>query len=191
MLRYFSMAAVLLLMSTSVFAQGVSYSYIQALYADVDIDVGPFDADGDGWIVAGSVPIDDDWYVFADYGSASFDFGVDLDRFSVGAGYHAPISSQTDWYAALSYEDLSASAPGVSSASDDGFGLEGGLRSMISPTFELKGSISYADYGDDDDTALNVAGWFTISGNFALGLEASFGDTISTYGIGGRLYFDR
>ncbi len=190
MLRTIAVAAVLLLMSTSAFADGVSYSYIQAVYAEVDIDVGPVDADGDGWAVAGSVPINDSWYIFADYGTADFDFNTDLDRFSIGGGYHQAISSQTDWFAALSYEDADVST-GFGSAGDSGFGLEGGLRSMISPVFELKGSISYVDYGDDDDTALNVGGWYTISGNFALGLEASFGDTISTYGIGARLYFDR
>lgn len=190
MFRYLLIAAAALLMSTSALADGVSYSYIQAMYAEVDIDVGPVDADGDGFAVAGSVAINDSWYVFADYGTADFDFNVDLDRFSIGAGYHAPISTATDWFAALSYEDAEVDT-GFGSASDDGFGIEGGLRSMISPKFELKGSVSYTDLGDDDDTALNLGGWYTVSGNFAVGFEASFGDTISSYGIGGRLYFDK
>ena len=54
---------------------GISYSYIQASYQEVDFD-GP---DGDGYAVGASVEIGDAWFVFADYAASEFDFGADLD----------------------------------------------------------------------------------------------------------------
>ena len=45
--------------------------------------------------------------------------------------------------------------------------------------------------GDSDDTSFGVAGWYTVTGNLALGLGADFGDDISSFGVGFRLYFDK
>ena len=70
MLRYLSVG-LLLLSSTAALAEGPSYSYIEGLYQEFDVDVGGgFDADGDGFTVAGSVAINDRWFVVVDYASA-------------------------------------------------------------------------------------------------------------------------
>jgi hypothetical protein len=63
---------------------------------------------------------------------------------------------------------------------------------MISPSLELYGSIGYTDLGDGaDGTAFGAGLWYTVSGNIALGIGASFDDDVTTYGAGVRLFFDK
>jgi hypothetical protein len=183
----------LLLSGAPALADGLSYSYIQASYQDVELDLGPGpNADGDGFAVAGSVEISDDWFIFADYGSFDLESTVDFTELSVGAGYHDSISTTTDWYASLAYVKAEVSASGFGSADDSGYGVAAGLRSMISPSLELYGNIGYADLGDGaNGTTFGAGLWYTVSGNVALGLGASFGEDVTTLGIGVRLYFDK
>jgi len=184
---------ILLLSGGPVLADGLSYSYIQAGYQDVSIDLGNGpDIDGDGYSVAGSVAIADDWFIFAGYSALEFESIVDLDQLSVGGGYHSAISSKTDWYATLAYLDASLETDFFGSADDSGYGVSVGLRSMVSPSLELYGSVAYSDLGDGiDGTAFGAGLWYNVSGNLALGLGASFDEDATSYGVGLRLYFDK
>jgi hypothetical protein len=192
MLRYLSIGA-LMLSSATAMAEGPSYSFIQANYQEIDIDLGAgFDADGDGYSVAGSVAINDSWFIFVDYAASELESIVDLDQTRLGAGFNSAISEKTDWFATLAYVDLSLKAPGFPSASDSGFSASVGVRSMLNPNFELYGSLGYADLGDGGDGTAVAAGlWYTVAGNLALGLGAEVGSDITTYGLGIRLYFDK
>lgn len=192
MKRFAGFAAALLCISAPAFSQDVSYSYIQAEYLDVDVDDNFFfDLDGDGYRVSGSVELGDNWFVFGDFTNVDFNTGVDLDQFRVGGGFFANVWGDTDWFVALSYEDLEASANGVS-ATGDGLGVETGLKNLSFGRLEWKGSISYVDFGDDGDSlALNTGLWYTVSGNFAIGADASFDDDTILWGVGARLYFDQ
>ena len=192
MLRYLSIGA-LMLSSATAMAEGPSYSYIQASYQEVDIDVGGgFDVDGDGFGVAGSVAINDSWFVFAGYSSFDFESVVDLSEWSVGAGWHSAMSEKTDWFVTAAYVDAEIDAPGFGSASDSGFGVSIGIRSMLNPKLELAGSVSYADLGDGaDGTSVGGGLWYTVTGNLALGVGFDAGDDTTSYGVGIRLYFDK
>jgi hypothetical protein len=192
MLRYLAIGA-LMLSSATAMAEGPSYSFIQANYQEVDIDLGGgFDADGDGYGVAGSVAINDSWFVFASYTASEFESVIDLDQTTLGGGWNSAISEQTDWFVTLAYIDLGVSAPGFVSVSDSGFGASVGVRSLINPNFELYGSLGYSDLGDGGDGTAVAAGlWYTVAGNLALGLGAEVGSDVTTYGLGIRLYFDK
>ncbi len=191
MLRYLSISA-LMLSSAAAMAEGQSYSYIQANYQEVEIDVGNFDIDGDGFGVAGSVAINDSWFVFASYSSFEFESVVDLNQWSLGGGWHAPISEKTDWFVTAAYIDAEVKAGGLGSISDSGFGASVGIRSMLNPNLELVGSVGYADLGDGAD-GISVTGgvWYTVTGNLALGLGLEAGEDQTSYGLGVRLYFDQ
>lgn len=192
MLRYLSIGA-LMLSSATAMAEGPSYSYIQASYQKVDIDLGAgLDADGDGFGVAGSVAINDNWFVFAGYASSELESVVDLDQTTLGGGWNSAISETTDWFATLAYIDLGVSARGFGSASDSGFGVSVGLRSMLNPNLELYGSLGYSDLGDGGDgTAVTAGLWYTVTGNLALGLGLDVSEDVTGYGVGIRLYFDK
>ncbi len=181
MLRYLTLG-VLMLSSTAALAEGPSYSFIQALYQQIDIDDA---GDGDGYGVAGSVAIDDSWFVFAGYSSFDPDDFSDVDQIEVGGGWHSPISSTTDWFVTASYLDVDY-GPG----SEDGFGVGVGVRSMFSPSLELYGQVNYEDVFDGD-TSVGAGAWYTLSGNLALGAAVEFGDDVTSYGVGIRLYFDK
>ena len=192
MLRYLSIGA-LMLSSATAMAEGPSYSFIQANYHEVDIDVGGgFNVDGNGYGVAGSVAINDNWFVFAGYTSSEFESVIDLNQASIGAGWNSEISDTTDWFVTLAYVDLEVKAPQIVTASDSGFAASVGVRSMLNPNFELYGSLGYSDLGDGGDGTAVAAGlWYTVAGNLALGLDAEVGSDVTTYGVGIRLYFDK
>ena len=185
MLRFLSVGA-LMLSSATAMAEGPSYSYIQGLYQEVDTDIG----DGDGFAVAGSVEINESWFVFVDYGSAEIDsfFDFDYNRWAVGGGWRSAISDKTDWFVTASYVDAEISAGG-SSDSESGIGASLGVRSMLNPKLELAGSVVYSD--PEEETAIRAEIWYTITGNLALGAQATFGGDIDTLGAGIRLYFDK
>jgi len=192
MFRY-ALIGVLMLSSAAAMADGLSYSYIQASYQEVDIDLGGgIDADGDGFGVAGSVEIGESWFIFADYSSFDFESVVDFTSLSAGAGWHSAISDKTDFFATLGYAEAEVDVQGFGSFDDSGYGASIGVRSMVSDSFELYGSLGYVDLGGGaDGTAIGAGFWYTVSGNFAIGLGANFDDDVTGYGAGFRLYFDK
>ena len=189
MVRFLSIGA-LMLSSAVAMAEGPSYSYIQAAYQEIDIDLGAVDADGDGFGVAGSVAINESWFMFAEYSSFDLESVIDVDQTALGAGWHSPISATTDWFVTAEYIDLGASARGFGSADEDGFGVGIGVRSMMNPNLELYGQATYEDVGDGD-TTIEAGVWYTVTGNLALGALLDVGDDVTAYGVGIRLYFDK
>jgi len=91
----------LLLFAAPTMAADISYNFIEVGYQEIDIDggfLGGLDIDGDGYGIAGSFELNENWFVAASYAKAEFDFGVDLDQVALGAGYHVPISDNADFY---------------------------------------------------------------------------------------------
>lgn len=171
-------------------AEGPSYNYIEAGYERVEIDDAFGDVDGDGFGIGGSFEIGDQWQVIASYGSADFDFDVDLDQLVIGGGFHSPVSDNVDVVANLVYVRLDASAFGFS-VDDDGFGASIGLRGMAAPQVELEGYVDYIDLDDSgDDTSFRGAAWYYFTESFAAGVQLGAGDDTTSYGIGARLFFD-
>lgn len=188
MFRY-ATTALLMLSSTVALAEGPSYSYIQAIYAEVELDAGgPFNVDGDGFGVAGSVELGDSWHVFADYTTADLESALDLDLTVVGAGYRHSLSEKTDVFAELGFAKIDVQFVG----DDSGLSARVGVRSMVSEALELNASIGTLEFDDVDyGTEFGVGLWYTLSGNIALGADARFADEVTRYGVGIRLYFDK
>lgn len=180
--------AALLALASPALADGLSYNYIEAGFAQIDLDDDIVDVDGDGFAFGGSFEVGDQMFVFAEYGSSDFDFGVDLDELAVGLGFHTAMSSNVDFVARIAYVSVEASAFGIS-ADEDGFGASIGMRGKPAERIELEGNLSYVDLGDGDDTSVNGAAWYEFTDTFAVGLNIGLGDDMTRYGIGARLYF--
>ena len=180
-----------LLLATPALAQDLSYNFVQLGYQSIELDAGPFDVDGDGFVLSGSFEIADQFHVFGGYGTADFDFDVDLTELSLGLGFNTPIADNTDLVASIAYVEADVDTNGFGSADENGYGASVGLRSMIAPNFELAGSINYVDLGDSDDTSFDAAGWYYFNDNVAGGVGLGFGDDVTSYGIAVRVFFGR
>lgn len=185
--------AVIMLCTLAVpaFAESPSYNYIEGSYQRIELD--DIDVDGDGFGIAGSFAFGDMWQVVASYSSADLDFGVDLDEFRIGGGFHAPIAENVDFVANFTYVRLEAEVPGPfgGSADDDGIGASLGLRALPVDRLELAGFVDYVDLDESgDDTSVRGEAWYSLNEQIALGANVGTGDDITRYGIGVRVYFD-
>lgn len=182
-------AAALLLASVGASAQGVSYNYLSLGYERVSASGG---VDGDGLGIGGSFEFAESWYGFVGYSSLDLDFGSSANHLALGAGWHTALTANTDFFASLAYIDVNAKANGFTSLGDNGIGASIGVRGMLTPVFELQGSISYTDLGGGSSgTSLGVIGWYSFTESFAGGLSIESGDDADGFGLGVRWYYGR
>ncbi|MBX3705761.1 MAG: hypothetical protein KF911_03925 [Pseudomonadales bacterium] len=102
-------------------------------------------------------------------------------------------------YSRIDFDDLDADGDLVGQAAwvrvevgpfeENGVGLFGGVRAMLSPQFELNGGMGYVDIDDSDETSLDLGMVYNVTDMFAVSAGASIGDESTSYGIGLRLYF--
>lgn len=110
---------------------------------------------------------------------------LELTRLSMGAGYRHALNEATDVFGRVTFESYqaSASAPyrGFTLSAEDsttGLALEGGIRSMVSPSIELGASITSislsVDAGSDgSDTSLNANAIYHFNEKYSAGLNVS------------------
>jgi len=165
-------------------ADGMSYSYVEADYVDIDIDDAP---SGDGFGLRGSVGFLDNLFVFVDYTDASVSI-VDIETIAVGVGGHYPLGSNFDAVGRIGYAEADLSASGFGSVGDDGYLLSLGLRGQVAQQFELEGNVIYTDFSDGgDETAFEVVGRWNFTDMFSAGLAYRVGDDVNTFYAGVRL----
>ena len=164
-----------------------NYSYVELSYDETDLDVGPFDADGDGLTIAGSFEINDDWHVYASYGTLDFDGGADADTWTLGAGYVFPLKEDMDIYGRVLYIDTSLDT-NFGDADDDGLGLQARIRARVTDEFELEGGIQYVDVRDTD-TSLQALARYNFTEEFSAAIGITFAGDTDGIGISARYSF--
>jgi opacity protein-like surface antigen len=175
-------------MSVGAYAEGLNYTYGEVGYGIVEIDDA--DVDGDGFNIAGSFALTDEFHIFGGYSTASLDFGIDFNQLELGIGYNTPISNSVDVVATLAYVNVEVEAAGFGSEDDNGFGIGVGLRGMVSPQVELHGGIEYIDLSDSgSDTGFGAGIRYNFTEQFAVGLRGDWTDDVSQITLAGRLYF--
>lgn len=166
--------------------QGPKWTYVEGGYSRIDFD--DIDADGDLVGLGGSLAVTDLFHVFASYGHGNVDVDgpgdVDVDQIAAGAGINYPISDTVDLVGQAAWVRAE-----VGPFEENGVGLFGGVRAMLSPQFELNGGLSYVDIDDSDETSLDLGMVYSFTDMFAVSAGASIGDESTSYGIGLRLYF--
>ena len=181
------LAVLLVAFSLSANAQGHNYNYIQGSYGRIDLDGPGLDVDGDGFGVAGSFAIDQNFHVFGKYQTADFNFGVDLDLMEFGVGYHTNLSPYLDVYANLGYLNFDAGG----GFDEDAFTLGIGLRGAVSDAVELYGGLDYVDFDNSDSETRASAGFMmALTKAFGVGIEVSFWDDVNIYLLNARYYFE-
>ena len=176
--------------SVSAAAKDFDYDYFQLSYGNIEFD--DVNVDGDGFGLAGSYSLNEDFHVFGGYEAAGLDFGIDATTLAAGLGWHTTLSPAVDLVASVSYQYVDLDAPGAGSADDSGLGLGVGLRFAASDLLELNAGISHVDFSDSgNDTGFGVGGLYSFTDAFALGLGASWSDDTSSFTVSGRFYFGR
>ncbi len=180
----------LMTMSGLAFADGFSYTYVQATFGTVDVDNSSIDGDGLG--LNGSFGITENLNIVGSYQTADFDSLGDADELTVGLGVHSPITERFDVVAAVSYVDVSLDPVGGPSVGDDGFDLTVGGRISVSSLIEINAGLTYRDLSNSgDDTGFGGGILFNLTDSFSLGLAAEWDDDASEYSASARWYFGK
>ncbi|MDG1938378.1 MAG: hypothetical protein P8I62_05960 [Pseudomonadales bacterium] len=176
--------------SLSVYASELSYSYVSAAYQSIEL----FGEDGDGVGLVGSFEIGDQAFITASYSSLASDDtynngsiidDLEIDAFTLGFGFHTPISDTTDLVTTISYLDQELDYGG--SVDGDGFGINVGIRSKVSETVELGGSFTYVDFEGETDNSFSLGARYLATETISFGLGHTSADDADSITIDLRL----
>jgi porin-like protein len=168
---------------------GFDYNYAELGYDKHDFDVSraPDNIDGDGFTLSGSFKVADDWHVYASYGTANLDLGLDVDTWVLGLGYNYSLKPNVDLYGRVLYVDQSASA-GQFSAHDNGLGLQFRVRGRVNDKVEVEGGLQYLDVASSD-TSLQASVRYYFTRAFSAGIGVTFGGDQDGLGVNARYSF--
>lgn len=157
----------------------LDYTYVEAAYLDVD--------NGDGLALKGSLSLTDTVFVFADYSTYDYNFGVDADGYGIGGGMRWGLRPELDLVADLSWVHIDVDTP-FGGGDDDGLGLGVGLRSRVHQNIEVQGGIRHVDF-DDSNTYLTLAGRYYFTDSVAVGFGLDLDDDNDGWNISLRAEF--
>lgn len=181
--------AILLLgvtVSGAAVAGDLRYSFVEGTFSDIDAGNG---FDGNALGVSLWRRINDDVFVVGGVQSADLDGGRDVLGLSVGAGYIYPINQTVDAIGIVSIRNSDVDAPG-GGRSDTGFGLQAGVRALLTPKFQLRGMINYIDVFDSD-TSLTAQGEYYFRPNFGFQAALQFAGDTDAISVGANYYFGK
>lgn len=183
-------ALCVLLFATSAQAGTFSYTYLEAGYVDVEFDYGVADVDGDGFGIAGSAAINENFHVFGQYSALEAnDFDADQDDLTLGLGLNTPLNETVDLYGRLGWHQTEWESGGFTD-DDDGFVAFVGIRALPAEQFEFNADISHIAVGDDD-TRFGLGGLFNVTPAFALRAHYYLSSDFNGFIFGVRGYLDR
>lgn len=160
---------------------GLSYSYVELRYVDAD------DNGGDGLRLNGSYDFGNRWLIVGGLTSLEYNQNVDVTWLEIGAGYVYPFRNSFDLTASLRFVDAEVETPG-NDFDDTGLALSGGVRGLVAPKFEVRGSVNYINL-DDSDTYLELAGDYHFTPQVSAGVSLEFAGDNDLITLGGRWYF--
>jgi hypothetical protein len=170
-------------------AAELDYNYAELRYVETELDAGPFDVDGDGFELGGSMELAQSVHIFGNFRTLDFGSGIDASAFEVGGGYVMPLNNGADLLARLSYIDGEIDAPG-GDLDDSGFGFSAGARKMFTSQIEGRAFVNYQDLDESgSEVGFEIAGDYFLNDEIALGGSLELGDDVTTWTIGARWYF--
>lgn len=179
----------LLFVARTAASAGLDYDYAEVRYIDTELDAGPFNLDGDGFEIGGSLELARSVHIFGNFRTLDFGSGVDVSAFEVGGGYAMPLENGADLVARLSYIDGKIDSQ-PADFDDNGFGFSAGLRNMFTPRIEGRAFVHYVDLDESGhETSLELAGDYFLNDEISLGASLQLGDDVTTWTVGARWFF--
>lgn len=183
-----------LILLVGLFAQGVafaqndlsqrtdlSYNFLELRFVDVDTN------GGDGLLFNGSYDLQNNWLIVGGITSIDYNNNVDVTWLELGAGYVWPVSDDFDLVSTLRFVRGDLDTP-FGGRNDNGFALSSGVRGLLTPQFEIRGSVNHINL-DNSDTYLELAGDYYITSQFSAGLSLEFAGDTDAISIGARWFF--
>ena len=166
-----------------------NYTAVDFSYADVKVDVGPFNVDGDGFALGGTYTVSDAFFVGGSYEDYGLDFNVDASILEIGGGYFYTFNEDLDFVATFSYVDTEVSSGGLS-ADDNGLAIGGGVRARLSDRIDVDAMAKITDFDKgDNDSGVELRGRYFFNDDFAVTAQIDLGKDIETMRIGIRKEF--
>lgn len=159
----------------------LNYNYLELRFVDVDSN------GGDGIRFNGSYDFGNSWLLVGGLTSLEFNNNVDLTAFEIGAGYVWNYSDNFDLVSTLRYVDAEVDNS-ILSVDDDGLAFSAGVRGLITPEFEVRGSVNHITYGNSD-TYLELGGDYHFAPQFSAGISLEFAGDTDVITIGARWFF--
>jgi len=178
-----------LLASSLAFAQtspqpqsgSLNYNYLELRFVDVD------NAGGNGLRFGGSYDFGNSWLLVGSVTSVDFNDNVDATWYEIGPGYVWKYNNDFDIFASVRYVNIDVDNRGFDS-DDSGVAFSAGTRGLLTPEFEIRGSVNHTTAGNND-TFLEFAGDYHFNRQFAAGLSLEFAGDNDMITIGGRWFF--
>ena len=167
----------------------LSYSYLEARYAEAELDDDAFNIDGDGFVLNGSLEFSETVHLFIGYDKLEFDDNVDVKTRLIGGGVAIPLSPQADVVLRAGFAEARFSTPFFEDE-DDGHFASLGFRALVTPDIELYGdfrSLRLDDAGDEESTTLGLD--FYANDGLAVGPAVTWVDDTTIWSLGAKFYF--
>jgi len=159
----------------------LSYTYAELRYVDVD------ENGGDGFRLNGSFDLENNWLIVGGVTALGFNNNVDVTVVELGAGYVWQFTKDFDIVSTLRFVKSDVDNPGGGS-DDSGFGFSAGVRGLLAPQFEIRGSINHINL-DDSDTYLELQGDYYFTERFSAGATLEFAGDTDIFTIGASWFF--
>lgn len=170
-------------------AGDLRYSYLEARYAEAELDDDVFDIDGDGLVLNGSLEFSQTVHLFVGYDKLEFDDNVDVSTRLIGGGLVFPVSPQADIVLRAGFAEASFETPFFEDE-DDGHFVSAGFRALVTPDIELFGdyrALRLDNAGDENSTTLGLD--FYASDDLAVGPSVTWIDDTTIWSLGAKFYF--
>ena len=205
--------------ATALAAEGLSYTYVEVDYINLDIDevgdsgnlLGNFD-NGGGWAGRGAFEFAPNWFVFGQYSVTDSDVNfiddqnqffrsdTDINRLDVGVGFHTPLNNRADMVFRGAYTDVDTDGFNFGASnntaindlkedSSDGFFIDASLRSQLMDRLEGSIGLRYTDLEKIDDLSLIGNLLYEFSPNLGVNFGLEAGDNVSHWLVGLRYSF--
>ena len=159
----------------------IGYTYAELRYVDTD------EGGGDGLQFSGSYDLGNNWIILGGLTSIDYNGNVDQTTIEVGGGYIFDFQQNFDIVATGSIIDTEIDTPG-NNFDDSGIKLSAGLRGLLTPEFEVRGSVNYVNL-DNSDTYLEIGGDYNFTRQLAAGVSVQLAGDNDLFTIGARWFF--